>query len=406
MHRPLIGLLASSFIAISAALAAQQSTPPQATFKAGVDLILIEATVLDKDGRPVADLQARDFSIKLGGKTRTVAVAEYIPAGKGGAAAVGAMPATPTASTPGPSGTASVDIARAQLGGSGRTIILAVDVDNIRSGAGRNALVDVAEYVATLPPTDRIGIMTLPGGGTTVEPTDDRAAVRAALSRMAGTDHRMDSCDATIGEAAAEAVNDDRGWDSFNRRVFIPRCPRTRNTTTHRDLQVFVPIYRVQAKQTLGTLTSLAKNLGAVPGRRVIVLVSEGLYMDDEVIRDLPAFGAALERSRVVLYAIHLDFPFSEASAERTSSDTRLLDDRYGFDAMANAAFFGGGAAIRAVSRATPAITRIDSELSGTYLLGIERLPTDAAGKPLEVKVEVSRKGTEVRTRRNITISK
>ena len=316
------------------------------------------------------------------------------------------MPATLAASTPGPSSSASVESARAQLGGSERTIILAVDVDNIRSGAGRNALVDVAEYVATLPPTDRIGIMTLPGGGTTVEPTDDRAAVRAALSRMAGTDHRIDSCEATIGEAAAEAVNDDRGWDSFNRRVFIPRCPRTRGATTHRDLQVFVPIYRVQAKQTLGTLTSLAKNLGAVPGRRVIVLVSEGLYMDDEVIRDLPAFGAALERSRVVLYAIHLDFPLSEASAERTSSDTRLLDDRYGFDAMANAAFFGGGAAIRAVSRATPAITRIDSELSGTYLLGIESLPTDAAGKALEVKVEVSRKGTEVRTRRNITISK
>jgi hypothetical protein len=222
---------------------------------------------------------------------------------------------------------------------------------------------------------------------------------------MAGADHRMDSCDATIGEAAAEAVNDDRGWDSFNRRVFSPRCPRSRDTT-HRDLKVFVPMYRAQARQTLGTLTSLAKNLGAVAGRRVIVLVSEGLYMDEDVIKDLPAFGAALERSRVVLYAIHLDFPFSEASAERTSSDTRLLDDRYGFDAMASAAFFGGGAAIRAVSRATPAITRIDQELSGTYLLGIERLPTDVAGKQMELKVEVTRKGSDVRSRRNVTISK
>ena len=57
MHRPLIGLLASSFIAVGAVLAAQQSTPPQTTFKSGVDLILIEATVLDdrlaSDHRPV-----------------------------------------------------------------------------------------------------------------------------------------------------------------------------------------------------------------------------------------------------------------------------------------------------------------------------------------------------------------
>jgi VWFA-related protein len=404
MLRRSIGAVASMLIATSVLTLGQQSPVPQTTFRSGVDLILIEATVLDKDGRPVADLQARDFSIKLGGKARTIAAAEYIPAGKGSAAAGGATSATPSASTPGPSTTASVDLARAQLGASNRTIILAVDVDNIRSGAGRNALVDVAEYVATLPPTDHIGIMTLPGGGTTVEPTNDRAVVRAALGRMAGADHRMTSCDATIGEAAAEAVNDDRGWDSFNRRVSLPRCPRSRDTT-RRDLQVFIPMYRAQTKQTLGTLTSLAKNLGGVPGRRVIVLVAEGLYMDDEVIKDLQAFGAALERSRVVLYAIHLDFPFSEASAQFTSADTRQLDDRYGFDAMANAAGFGGGAAIRAVSQATAAITRIDRELSGTYLLGIERLPADVAGKTLELKVEVTRKGADVRSRRSVTIS-
>jgi VWFA-related protein len=407
MHRPLIGLLASSLLAIGAVVAAQQSgQPPQTTFKSGVDLILIEATVLDKDGRPIADLQAKDFSIKLGGRTRTVAAAEYIPAGRTTAAA----PAPPAQVAPATTGPPSPDVSlatsRAQLGGSDRTIILAVDVDNIRSGAGRNALVDVAEYVATLPPTDRIGIMTLPGGGTTVEPTADRAAVRAALSRMAGTDHRMDSCDATIGEAAAEAVNDDRGWDAFTKRAFPPRCRVNVTDPTHRDLKVFIPIYRAHAQQTLGALTSLANNLAAVPGRRIIVLVSEGLYMDPDIVQTLPAFGAAFERSRVILYAIHLDFPFSEASAERTSSATRLLDDRYGFNAMADAAVFGGGAAIRAVSRATGAITRIDQELSGTYLLGIERLPTDAAGKQMEVKLEVTRKGADVRSRRNVTISK
>ena len=401
MRRPLIGLLAFPLIATAAALAAQQ-TPPQTTFKSGVDLILIEATVLDKEGRPVADLQARDFSIKVGGKARTVAAAEYIAAGR---AAAATTPATLAVPAPGPSSSASFDMARAQFGASERTIILAVDVDNIRSGAGRNALVDVAEYVATLPPTDRIGIMTLPGGGTTVEPTTDRASVRAALGGMAGADHRMNSCEATIGEAAAEAAYDDRGWDAFTKRAFPPHCRVDVKDPTHRDLKVFIPIHRAQAKQTLGTLTSLAKNLGAVPGRRIIVLVSEGLYMDQDMVQDLPGFGAALERSRVILYAMHLDFPFSEASAQYTGSATRLLDDRYGFDAMANAAAFGGGAAIRAVGRATPAITRIDRELSGTYLLGIERLPTDVAGKAQEVKVDVTRKGTEVRARRNVTIA-
>jgi len=405
MQRKLTGILASVLVLTAAIVALAQQLPPQ-TFRSGVDLILIEATVLDKDGKPIAGLQARDFSIKIGGKTRTVGAAEYIPAGRAVTA-----PAASTSGTPGttlPASTAApFEAARTELGGSNRTIMIAVDVDNIRPGAGRNALVDVADYVATLPGTDRIGVVTLPGGGQNVEPTADRAAVRAALSKLAGADHRMDSCDATIGEAAAEAMDDTRGWDAFNSRVFPPRCPRTRfpGDPTHRDLKVFVPMYRTQTRQALAALTSLASNLGAVSGRRSIVLVSEGLYFDNDLVQELPAFGAALERSRVVLYAIHLDFPFSEAGSRFASSATRLLDDRYGFDGMANTATFGGGAAIRAISRATPAIKRIDQELSGTYLLGIERQPSDTAGKPLELKVEVSRKGADVRTRRNITVT-
>ena len=395
-HRTVAALLVAGVVTTFA-----QQQPPQ-TFRSGVDLILIEATALDKDGRPITDLQARDFSVKLGGNSRTVAALEYIPAGKAAAVA----PASLTPGAPATAAMSSADAAfgpaRAQLAASDRTIVLAVDVNNIRSGAGRNALVDVADYVATLQPSDRIGIMTLPGGGTTVEPTTDRARIRDALSRMVGTDHRVTSCDPTIGEAAAEAVEDDRGLEAWSIRAPPQRCP----LATHARLRQFAQAYRAQAQQVLRALKSLADALSAVPGRRVIVLVSEGLYVDLDIVQEMPAFGAALERSRVVLYAIHLDFPFAESSAQFARSDTRLLDDRYGFDGMANAAVFGGGAAIRAVSRATAAIAQIDRELSGAYLLGIERLPTDVSGKQLEVKVEVMRKGVDVRSRRNVTISR
>jgi VWFA-related protein len=400
MRRPVVALalLLSAWSPIGST---QQTQPPQ-TFRSGVDLILIEATVLDKDGRPIADLQAKDFSIKLGGKPRTVAAAEYIPAGRATAGAPASAAQGVTETTPTPRDGA-VGIAREQLGGSDRTFVLAVDVANIRSGAGRNALVNVADYVATLPPTDRIGMVTLPGGGRSVEPTSDRAVIREALSRTAGTDHRMDSCDATIGEAAAEAVLDDRGLAAFG-RASPPRCP----ASTRARLGMFINQYRNETRNTLGALTSLANAMAAIPGRRTLVLVSEGLYLDNDLIQEeMRAFGAALERSRVVLYAIHLDFPFAEASMTILASPaSRRLDDRYGFDAMATTAYFGGGTAIRAISRATPAIRQIDTELSGTYLLGIERQPTDVAGKSLELKVDVLRKGTDVRARQNIMITK
>jgi hypothetical protein len=213
---------------------------------------------------------------------------------------------------------------------------------------------------------------------------------------MAGTDHRMTSCDATIGEAAAEAVNDDRGLEAFAERTKPPRCP----PATRPRLQQFVRTYRAQAQQTLRALTSLANSLAAVPGRRVIVLVSEGLYFDTDIVQELPAFGAALERSRVVLYAIHLDFPLSRGVCTvrpfRHPFPRRpLWLRRHGQRVVLRAA----GAAIRAISPRDARHHANRSELSGTYLLGIERLPTDVAGKSLELKVDVSRKGTDVRSR-------
>jgi VWFA-related protein len=165
------------------------------------------------------------------------------------------------------------------------------------------------------------------------------------------------------------------------------------------------PEHRQQTLTILQNLTNLAKALGERPGRRAIILVSEGLYGDEEVRRDVMAFGEALERARVVLYAVHLDFPFMEASVRSNARLTRTLDDRYGFDAMADTAVAAGGEAIRAISRATPAIKRIDTALSGSYVLAFERTAGDADGKRLGIKVKVSRPGADVRTRTHVTIN-
>jgi VWFA-related protein len=60
----------------TAAAAAQQpsapATPPQATFKAGVDLVRVSAVVRDRRGRLVRDMTARDFEVREGGEVRRI----------------------------------------------------------------------------------------------------------------------------------------------------------------------------------------------------------------------------------------------------------------------------------------------------------------------------------------------
>ena len=53
----------------------QQTQPP--AFKSGVDLLTLQTTVLDKDGRPVTNLTPADFTVTVEGKPRKVLFARF-----------------------------------------------------------------------------------------------------------------------------------------------------------------------------------------------------------------------------------------------------------------------------------------------------------------------------------------
>ena len=57
-------------------LHSQQTQPPPA-FKSGVDLLTLQTSVLDKDGRPITDLTPADFTVTVAGKPRKVLFARY-----------------------------------------------------------------------------------------------------------------------------------------------------------------------------------------------------------------------------------------------------------------------------------------------------------------------------------------
>jgi VWFA-related protein len=379
-------------------LSASEQSPPQTTFRSGVDLVLLDVTVLDKDGRQISDLQARDFSIEVGGKKRALVAAQFVQSGKRDAvAASGSAPANAATGTP-PAFTNAV----ATLASEARTIFVVVDVENIRSGEGRGAMETLAEYFETLPPTDQIGFISLPSGTPSLEPTTDRAAVKSVLSRTVGLSGQVRSCDPTFGEAAAFAADDYRALPAYGERAAGLACGPI---DARSRLNAAIPAYRQHTLNLLRNVASFAGGLSERPGRRSIILVSEGLYSDDKLVTEIAKFGEALERARVVIHAIHLDFPFGEAVVKGSISQSRKIDDEYGLGAMADVAIAAGGEAIRAVSRATPALRRIDAALSGSYVLAFERAAGDTDGKRLSVKINVNRSGADVRARSHVTIA-
>src|SRR5688572_20262521 len=67
-------------LASAVSLATQQKPdqPPRPTFTASVDMVSVDVNVIDRNGRPVRDLGAADFTLSVDGRPRKIASAQFI----------------------------------------------------------------------------------------------------------------------------------------------------------------------------------------------------------------------------------------------------------------------------------------------------------------------------------------
>ena len=83
MFRFRSSIAALAVLAAGAALPAQTTTPASGQdqtplFRGGVEVLPLDVTVLDRDGRQVVDLTGDDFTVEVDGKPRRVMTSEYI----------------------------------------------------------------------------------------------------------------------------------------------------------------------------------------------------------------------------------------------------------------------------------------------------------------------------------------
>src|SRR5262249_20770607 len=138
-------------------------------------------TVVGRNGDPVRDLKAGDFTVAVDGKPRAIVSVQY----------VGFMDAAPgaTPSTASPGAKPPGDFNTNHRAVRGRLVVLLVDRGNIPMGAERSVLRTAEGFVDRLLPSDRVSLLTIPSGPT-VAFTGDRERIKAALRRIVG-DYRL-----------------------------------------------------------------------------------------------------------------------------------------------------------------------------------------------------------------------
>jgi len=355
------------------------TTPPMPNvpvIRISTELVQIDAVVTDKAGRHVVDLQPGDFTVFESGRRQKISHLVFVKTGQGpttgGAAALAAVPQT----------------------AAPRTLLLVVDDlslslhSMVRTRRFLTAFADTG-----LGPADRAAIVKTSAVENHVLLTSDTSAFRAAAAGLRYN----------VWSRSASSVDEAVGASGL-------------------------------AIDSLGALKRTIDALRAVPGRKAVILVSEGfqtlashdrdrllgtythrpvdgLYEDTGVRAALRSLTDLANRASVVIYTIDptgltTDAVGADSRDSGFTASPRIWFNRQGRQAsLIELAEQTGGLAVRNQNDLTGGFERILADHAGYYLIGYE--PDSATFSTLpgrvrfhEVKVEVKRRGLTVRSRK------
>lgn len=382
-----------------AALVLMCALQDRQTFKAAVELVAVEATVIDNKNAPVQGLGPNDFDVTISGHARRVVKAEWLTYGTDRAteANAGAAPA-PASDTPATSVTAPPE----------RKYVIAIDEESFQPAAVMAARAAAERFIDKLRPDDYVGVYAYPTGKANMALMQDHAAVKKVLASVNAVRHEpISQFHMTVGEIVDIANGDKEVLATVVQRE--NGDPR-QIVTEANGLAGFL---EASVTRSVEGLRGLIKGLSRVPGRKILVLVSGGLYSSDRVVGRRVSSGSTIHTlthdaaaANLELYVLQLDWSFLESFAEQNALATSYYRNsdiaEAGLDILASD--LGGD--VTRVRGTNPdfAFTQVLTKTSAYYLLGVEPADVDRDGKPHPIKVKVKRRGVEVLSRTAVTI--
>jgi VWFA-related protein len=378
-----------------------QAPPPQ--FQTEVDLIPVDVHVLDRAGQPMRGLRQDQFEVTINGRRRRIASVTFVDL-------EGPAPVVPsaTSSSAGP-------VAAAFPSGQRRLFVLAVDVSSFDESTGRPVLRRAADFIRRLRPNDEVGLFAYPIGPKIDFTIDHEAVIRALDTIMARRETPglnllnlsiSDIIDVSSGGQAAEAVS-----DRVCGRPPELLCPEA----VIGEAGSAVLVYEALAQTSITPLLRLMNELGRIPERKTLVLVSGGLPSGEAGGRPNhtqlgTAMGRVAAEHNVNIYTLFLDQLWTSlvsAETAKPSFGANIRDSSILGRWLGELSGAAGGTLMRvAAGDGANAFDRILTETSGYYLLGVEPSAEDRDGRAHELRVKVDARDVNVRGRSWVVVPK
>lgn len=399
-----------------------QGPPPTSeqqrpTFSTTTNLLTLDVTALDRDGKPVAGLKPEDFEIKINGSVRSVQALAYIEA------KVSGSPATPAVEPVMPAVSARRSVVNAKLPDESRLFVIVVDDLSFEPGSGKPLFVSAESFVAKLPASDYVGFALTSGSGS-INPTRDRGPVLSALKKAVG----MFSNPATVVDpptvGIGESFDIDDGSESKERDVILRECfdpaaatfyasqgiNRLRSTgqcasrVQGRAKRVVQQMRAVRERQ-LQTLESIVESLKGAPGIKNLVLLSGGVAVTKGVDELTPVAKAAARAGVQISTMVQEgDIDLSDIGSGGSESGSssapnpgraqvRRDDDKVLLGGAQTMTDMAGGQFYRVIGQPVRFFERVTVSASGIYRLGVALPAGTKPGENLAISASVKRSG-------------
>jgi VWFA-related protein len=346
-----------------------------------VDLVQIDAVVTDQQGRHITDLTAADFEVLQDGRPQAISTFTYVAAGRV------AAPETTTGSTASSSPASIVGpaqpLARNQVRRTMAIVVDDLDLSFESITRVRNVLRRFIDE--QMRPGDLVAILrTGAGMGALQQFTTDRRLLQAAVDRVRW------NMEARVAPFEA-ATGIDTRMDDIEKEV--------------------------ATAATLGAIQYVVRGVAQLPGRKSILLLSDGFRLLDadakygRILDMLRATVDSTNRAGVVLYGIDVRGLVTTAPTAAdgnavnpvgllTRRARQLSETQEGLRALADET---GGLLVRNTNDLGAALRRVLDDQQGYYLLGyVPESSTFSARSPTfhSLAVRVKRDDLRVRSRR------
>ena len=389
----------------TAVVSAQNAPQLPPTFRGGTDLVEVDVVVHDKDGAFVSDLSPGDFTIEENGVAQPIQQF-FLHLGANGSAPPGLSAGQPFENN-NPTGSA----AKPEL----RVFVVVFDDQHLTpSGFKRTQAAAQTLFSQQFRNGDVGGVVTrgqMAANRLTADREELLKAVKDAKPPTSKVNRQFDERQwprLNEIEAVRIAFNNDRTvLEEAIRRACADDPDLCRRIDPEPSIRskaaTLADTARAESAQTMRMLAALTNGLANVPGRKTIVLMSEGFLAEDEwpLVADTVAMAARANARIYTLDARGLDrgLPSMFDNAPNDTG-TRLLEQMdFGADSINSLAVDSGGFVVRNSNQFDNAIARIADDSTNYYVLGI-RPAAEPDGKYHAIRVKVTRPGLAVRARR------